>query len=64
MPPGAEHLDAPAIIGLAAATRPGRILLTHLQMGHDPVATVDAVRAAFGGPVLFVEPGMALAVGG
>jgi ribonuclease BN (tRNA processing enzyme) len=64
VPPGAEHLDAPAIIRLGAATRPGRILLTHLQMGHDPVATVDAVRAAFGGPVLFAEPGMALTVGG
>ena len=64
VPPGAEHLDAPAIIRLAAATRPGRILLTHLQMGHDPVATVDAVRAAFAGPVLFAEPGMALTVGG
>ena len=50
VPPGAEHLDAPAIIALAQATRPGRILLTHIQMGHDPAATADAVASGFGGP--------------
>jgi ribonuclease BN (tRNA processing enzyme) len=64
VPPGAAHLDAPAITTLAAAARPGRILLTHLQMGHDPVATVEAVQSGFAGPVLFVEPGMETAIGG
>ena len=64
VPPGAEHLDAAAIVELAEATRPGRIILTHIQMGHDATETADAVRAGFDGPVLFAEPGMATVVGG
>lgn len=64
VPPGAEHLDAPAITAVAAATRPGRILLTHIQMGHDPAATAEAVRAGFDGPVVFVEPGLRTTIGG
>jgi ribonuclease BN (tRNA processing enzyme) len=64
VPPGAEHLDATAITGLAATTRPGRILLTHLQMGHDAAATAAGVRAAFDGPVVFAEPGLELALAG
>jgi ribonuclease BN (tRNA processing enzyme) len=62
VPPGAAHLDAPAITALAAATRPGRILLTHIQMGHDPTATTEAVRARFDGEVVFVEPGFRTSV--
>src|SRR5690242_6671876 len=38
VPPGAMHLDAPSVGGLAARTGAGRVLLTHLQMGHDPDA--------------------------
>ena len=64
VPPGAEHLDAPAIAELAAATHPGRILLTHIQMGHDPEATAAAVRSRFDGPVLVAEPGLEVAIGG
>ena len=64
VPPGAEHLDAPAIAGLAAATHPGRILLTHIQMGHDPEATAAAVRSRFDGPVLVAEPGLEVTIGG
>jgi ribonuclease BN (tRNA processing enzyme) len=60
VPPGAAHLDAPAIVGLASRTRPRRILLTHLQMGNDPAATVAAVREGFDGEVLLVEPGLEL----
>jgi ribonuclease BN (tRNA processing enzyme) len=60
VPPGAEHLDAPAIVGLAAAARPGRILLTHIQMGHEPAAAAAAVRSGFDGPVLVAEPGLAV----
>ena len=63
VPPGAEHLDAPAITALAAATNPGRILLTHIQMGHDPTATAEAVRSGFDGPVVFVEPGYRTTIG-
>lgn len=64
VPPGAEHLDAPAIIALARETRPARILLTHIQMGHDAAATADAVAAGFGGPATFVEPGYTTTIGG
>ncbi|HLA15543.1 MAG TPA: MBL fold metallo-hydrolase [Candidatus Limnocylindrales bacterium] len=55
--PGAEHLDGPAVGALAAATRPGRILLTHIQMGHEGAAAVAAVRALYDGQVDLVEPG-------
>jgi ribonuclease BN (tRNA processing enzyme) len=51
------HLDGAAVGALAAATRPGRVLLTHLQMRRDPDATVAAVRAAFDGPVALVADG-------
>jgi ribonuclease BN (tRNA processing enzyme) len=64
VPRGAEHLNAAAIVDLAATSRPGRILLTHLQMGFDPGATAVAVRAGFGGPVEFVEPGFETTIGG
>ena len=64
VPPGAEHLDAAAILELAVRARPGRILLTHIQMGHDPEATVAAVQAGFGGPVVLAEPGLRLSLAG
>jgi ribonuclease BN (tRNA processing enzyme) len=55
--PGAEHLDAGAIADLAAATMPGRILLTHIQMGHDPAIAAERVRGSYRGPVDVVAPG-------
>ena len=56
--PDAEHLDGPAVGALAARTRAGAVLLTHLQMGFDDDATIESVRAAgFGGPITLVEPG-------
>ncbi len=57
VPEGASHLDGPAVGELAAATGAGRVLLTHLLMGHDPTETVRSVRARFGGPVELVAPG-------
>ena len=54
---GAQHLDAPAVGALAHATRPGQVLLTHLQMGWDRDATVAGVRARYRGPVTLVSPG-------
>ena len=57
VPPGAIHLDSPAVGRLATATGAARVLLTHLQMGHDPDATVEACRAAYEGPVEMVWPG-------
>lgn len=55
--PAAQHLDGPAVGDLAARTGVGRVLLTHLQMGHSVEATIASVRARFMGPVTFVEPG-------
>jgi ribonuclease BN (tRNA processing enzyme) len=57
VPPESNHLNAHAVAALAAATRPGRVLLTHLQMGLDRQAPVDIVKEAMSGPVELVEPG-------
>lgn len=57
VPTGAMHLDAPSIAALAAASHPGRILLTHIQMGLDREAPVRIVSAALDGPVQLVDPG-------
>jgi ribonuclease BN (tRNA processing enzyme) len=57
VPKDALHLDAPAIAALVRATRPGRILLTHLQMGFDPDAAIQIVAAASDAPVTLVSPG-------
>jgi ribonuclease BN (tRNA processing enzyme) len=61
--PGAAHLDASDVGALAARTRPGRVLMTHLQMGFDRAATVDAVRADYDGPVELVDPGLRITIG-
>ena len=57
VPPGALHLNAASIADLVRTTRPGRVLLTHLQMGFDPVAAIRVVAEASDGPVTLVEPG-------
>lgn len=57
VPQGAIHIDGPAVGRLAASTGAARALLTHLQMGHDPDATVAACRAVYPGPVEMVWPG-------
>ncbi len=62
IPMGDLHLDGPAVGALAAATRPGRVLLTHLQMRRDPRAAVASVRAAFDGVVELVADGDAWSV--
>lgn len=62
VPPGAAHLNSEAVAELAASTGVGRVLLTHLQMGNDERATVEAVRARFNGPVELVEPGSRLEI--
>ena len=58
--PGAFHLNAPAVAELAAERRPGRVLLTHLQMGHDADETIAIVRASYDGPVDLMRPGLRL----
>ncbi len=57
VPPGAEHLDGPAVGALAQRTGVSGVLLTHLQMGFDRDETVASVRARFDGPVELVDPG-------
>jgi ribonuclease BN (tRNA processing enzyme) len=57
VPPGAQHLDGPAVGRLATLTSAGRVLLTHLQMGFDPDATIASVAALYDGDVEFVWPG-------
>jgi len=64
IPPGAHHLNGPAVGDLARRAGAGRVLLTHLQMGHDEGATLDAVRDRYDGPVTFVHPGDAFVIGG
>ena len=52
--PGAAGGDPPGRAGRRAARGgapvPARALLTHLQMGHDPDATVEACRDGLRGP--------------
>lgn len=62
VPPGAEHLDGAGVGDLAAGTRVGRLLLTHIQMGYDREATLAAVGSRFAGDARFVEPGDRLTV--
>lgn len=57
VPNDAEHLDGPAVGALATRTGARRVLLTHLQMGLDPKATIEAVARSYRGPVELVEPG-------
>jgi ribonuclease BN (tRNA processing enzyme) len=57
VPGDAVHLDGPAVGRLAARTAVGRVLLTHLQMGFDPTATIESVERVYRGPVDLVEPG-------
>jgi len=56
-PAGAGHLDAHDVARLAKATQPGRILLTHLQMGFDPDDARRVVADATPATVQFVQPG-------
>jgi ribonuclease BN (tRNA processing enzyme) len=57
VPPGAQHLDGPAIGRLAAEAGVTRVLLTHIQMGFDRNAAIASVRERYGGPVELVDPG-------
>jgi ribonuclease BN (tRNA processing enzyme) len=57
VPAGTMHLDGTAVGALAAATGPGRVLLTHLLMGNDPDETIRSVRDRYDGPVELVAPG-------
>ena len=62
VPRGVAHLDGPAVGRLASSTGAGRVLLTHLLMGHDAEAAVASCRAEYAGPVEMVWPGSRLDV--
>jgi ribonuclease BN (tRNA processing enzyme) len=55
--PGSEHLNADDVGRLAATAGAGRVLLTHILMGHDRDATAAAVRELAGVDVAVVDPG-------
>jgi ribonuclease BN (tRNA processing enzyme) len=57
VPPDVAHLDGPAVGALAASRGARSVLLTHLQMGFDPAATVASVSSIYDGPVELVSPG-------
>lgn len=63
VPPGAAHLDGPAVGRVATEAGVSRLLLTHLQMGYDPDRTIESVRTRFTGDVAFVWPGDRLGIG-
>ena len=60
--PGAFHLNGPSVGRLAVASGVARVLLTHLQMGFDPAATLGSVTARFAGPVALVSPGFSTTI--
>jgi len=62
-PQDSPHLDGRAVGALAGRTGVGTVLLTHLQMGFDEAATIDAVRDAYSGPITLVAPGDRFAIG-
>jgi ribonuclease BN (tRNA processing enzyme) len=62
VPQGVAHLDGRGIGRIAAQASVGRVLLTHLQMGHDPDETVAAVQGSYEGPVTFVWPGSRITI--
>jgi len=62
VPAGAMHLNAESVVNLARATQPSRVLLTHLQMGFDPVSTLEAVEAGVDGPVDLLRPDFETAI--
>lgn len=63
VPPGAAHLDGPAVAALADRTGAGAVLLTHLQMGFDAAATIESVTSTFPRMVSLVDPGDRFAIG-
>jgi ribonuclease BN (tRNA processing enzyme) len=64
VPADAAHLDGPAVGSLAARAKAGAVLLTHLQMGFDPAATIESVERRYHGPVRLVAPGDRQIIGG
>ena len=60
VPEGLPHLNADAAGDIARRARVGRLLLTHCQGGHDRDAALRRAQEAFGGPVEWATPGVAV----
>lgn len=56
-PTDMPHLDAPTVGRLARDTGAGQLVLTHIRMGADHAATLEAARREFGGPTYVARPG-------
>ena len=54
---GIPHMSAREAAQRATQARVGRLVLTHLVPGSDPVAHRDEAQAAYGGPVDVAGPG-------
>ena len=57
VPEGVPHLNGRGAGDIARRAGGGRLLLTHLQPGHDPDVALAQARQAFGGPVEWARPG-------
>lgn len=58
VPEGLPHLDAATAGAMARRAGAGRLLLTHMQPGHDPGRALAVAGEAFGGPVEWARPGV------
>jgi ribonuclease BN (tRNA processing enzyme) len=57
------HLDAGAAAGVAARSGASTLILTHVLDTSDRAEALAAASAAFSGPLLLAEPGLAVDVG-
>lgn len=60
VPEGVPHLEAAEAGVMASRAGVGRLLLTHCQPGHDRDLALAVAAGAFGGPVEWARPGVAV----
>jgi len=58
-----KHLTAREAGGFASRGGVGKLVLTHLEPGHDGDVSIAQAREAFDGDIVLAEPGMRLEVG-
>jgi ribonuclease BN (tRNA processing enzyme) len=51
------HLDSETVGRLATETSAGQVVITHVRMGTDLLATMAALRAEYPGPASLARPG-------
>ncbi|MEQ9335657.1 MAG: MBL fold metallo-hydrolase, partial [Miltoncostaeaceae bacterium] len=62
VPAEVPHLPAEAAGSIARRAGVGRLLLTHMQLGHDRGRALAVAAEAFGGPVAWAEDGVEVVV--